>query len=110
MPDHVHLLISLEPNIAISNIVKDIKVNSIRWMNQAPAFSRFVWQEGFGVINVSKSNTDAVVKYIENQKEHHQFSSFENDFIASWINTRLNMIQNISWRNEIYKWHSSGVQ
>jgi len=55
--------------------------------NQAPALSIFAWQEGFGVISVSKSNTDAVVKH--------------NDFIASWINTRLNMIQNISWPNEI---------
>ena len=35
--------------------------------NQAPAFSIFAWQEGFGVISVS-SNTDAAVKYIENQK------------------------------------------
>ena len=102
MTDHVHLLISLEADIAISNIIKDIKVNSTRSMrNQAPAFSRFAWQEGFGIISVSKSNTDAVVKYIENQKEHHQFSSFGVDFIASWINTRLNMIQNISWPNEI---------
>jgi putative transposase len=83
MPDHVHLLIGLEPDIAISNIVKDIKVNSTRWMrNQAPAFSSFAWQEGFGVFSVSKSNTDAVVNYIENQKEHHQSSSFENEFVA----------------------------
>ena len=69
MPDHVQFLISLEPDIAISNIVKDIKVNSTRRMrNQAPAFSIFARQEGSGVISVSNSNTDAVVKHIENQK------------------------------------------
>jgi putative transposase len=34
MPDHVHLLISIKPEIRISDLVRDIKANSSRFINE----------------------------------------------------------------------------
>src|SRR5688500_13969137 len=49
MPDHVHLLVSMKPDLSVSDMVRDIKSNSSsfiknkKWMN-----TFFSWQEGFG--------------------------------------------------------------
>ena len=40
----------------------------------------FGWQDGFGVFSVSKSNVPAVIRYIENQREHHQKETFEQEY------------------------------
>ena len=48
MPDHVHILVGLKPSRAISDLVKDIKVASSRFINDKKLVrGRFSWQEGF---------------------------------------------------------------
>lgn len=82
MPDHIHILLTLSPDQAISKLVKDIKISSTKWIREQNSSTKsFSWQEGFGAFSVSKSNTDAVQKYIVKQKEHHKKSSFEEEFI-----------------------------
>jgi len=44
--------------------------------------TRFAWQEGYGAFGVSKSNIDAVVRYINDQERHHKKMSFEDEFIG----------------------------
>ena len=34
MPDHIHILIGLKPNKALSDLVRDIKANSSRFINE----------------------------------------------------------------------------
>lgn len=54
MPDHVHLLISCKPNIALSDLVKEIKEHSSKYINQHDFVKgKFSWQEGFGAFSVS---------------------------------------------------------
>jgi len=73
MPDHVHLFIGLKPNITISDLVRDIKSLSSPFISERKWKSgKFNWQEGFGAFSYSKSQIDRVVKYILNQKNHHQ--------------------------------------
>ena len=82
MPDHVHILVSIGPTIALSDLVRDIKagsskfINEKRWMNE-----KFNWQEGYGAFSYSKSGVDSVVKYILNQEEHHKTKSFKNEYL-----------------------------
>lgn len=82
MPDHVHLLVSMSPAVSISDLVRDIKagsskfINDKKWMNE-----KFNWQEGYGAFSYSKSSVDLVVKYILNQEEHHQNKSFKNEYL-----------------------------
>jgi putative transposase len=69
--DHTHALIHMEPILAIAKAVQVLKANSSRWMNEHSRV-RFEWQEGYFASSVSRSQVYAVVRYIQNQKEHHR--------------------------------------
>jgi REP element-mobilizing transposase RayT len=78
--DHIHLLLQFPATIAISEAIKKIKANSSGWMSNE--IGAFAWQAGYGAFGVSKSNLAVVVKYIQNQEQHHRKMSFEEEFIA----------------------------
>ncbi len=81
-PDHIHILIGLHPTIAISDMVRDIKASSSKWINENKwVKGRFRWQEGFGAFTYSKSQIDTVAKYILNQPEHHRKKSFKEEYL-----------------------------
>jgi putative transposase len=81
MPDHVHILIGQKPNIALSDLVRDIKagssgfINEKRWMP-----GQFSWQEGFGAFSYGHSQLTTVIRYIQNQKEHHRRRTFAEEY------------------------------
>ena len=80
MPDHVHLLMSLAPKHAISDIFRDIKSISSDWLHtRGPAFRTFAWQGGYSVFSVSESAVDQVAAYIARQETHHRVMSFEEE-------------------------------
>jgi len=82
MPDHVHILVSIGPTIVISDLVRDIKAGSSKFINDKKWISgKFNWQEGYGAFSYSKSGVDPVVKYILNQEEHHKNKSFKNEYL-----------------------------
>jgi REP element-mobilizing transposase RayT len=81
--DHIHILISIRPNISISDLVRDIKANSSKWINDRQFdLQNFQWQEGFGAFSYSQSQLDNVITYINNQEKHHQKRSFKNEYIS----------------------------
>ena len=83
MPDHLHLLVGLRPNAALSELVRDIKANSSRFINEKRwVMGRFSWQEGFGAFSYSRSQLAAVIRYIENQQKHHAKKSFLDEYTA----------------------------
>lgn len=82
MPDHLHLLIGLKPDCMLSELVRDIKANSSRWINEQKYIpGKFEWQTGFGAFTVGQSQIKAVVNYILNQEEHHKTKSFREEYI-----------------------------
>lgn len=81
-PDHLHILIGLHPTISVSDMARDIKANSSKWINEHNLIQgKFAWQEGFGAFTYSKSQIDTVVKYIMNQPEHHKKTTFRDEYI-----------------------------
>ena len=83
MPDHIHILIGMTPDAALSNLVKDIKVNSTNFINQKHwTVGKFGWQEGFGAFSYSHSQIPQVAAYIENQETHHSRRTFRDEYIA----------------------------
>jgi len=81
--DHVHLLAKLSPTIAVSDMLRLIKANSSKMVNeQIKPRSPFEWQSGYGAFSVSESKLDKVQDYILNQEEHHRKQSFEDEFIV----------------------------
>jgi putative transposase len=82
MPDHVHMLIGQKPNIALSDLVRAIKAGSSGFVNDRRwVAGRFSWQEGFGAFSYSHSQLSAVIRYIQNQQEHHRHKSFREEYI-----------------------------
>ena len=82
MPDHTHLFVSLKPNIAVSDLVRDIKAGSSKFINDSNWINgKFKWQEGFGAFSYSRSHIDNVVKYILNQEEHHKKQTFKEEYL-----------------------------
>ncbi|MCP9493002.1 MAG: IS200/IS605 family transposase [Pyrinomonadaceae bacterium MAG19_C2-C3] len=80
--DHVHILVSLKPVLAMSDAVRTIKTNSSRWLKQQNAtLSIFEWQSGYGAFSVSQSNMKSVVKYIAAQEEHHRTRTFQEEYL-----------------------------
>ncbi len=78
--NHVHLLLKIPPTNRTADIVRTLKANTSRWMNEIG--HGFAWQDGYAAISVSPSQIPAVVRYIENQAEHHRDRSFEQEYIA----------------------------
>ena len=82
MPDHVHLLVGIKPNIAISDLVRDIKTSSSKFITDKKWVNgKFNWQEGFGAFSYSKSQIEKVVNYILNQEQHHRIKSFRDEYL-----------------------------
>ncbi len=81
MPDHIHILISMKPNCMLSDLMRDIKAGSSKWINEKKyIMGKFQWQEGFGAFSVSQSQVDKVIAYIDNQEKHHQKLSFKDEY------------------------------
>ena len=79
--DHVHLLVKLRPDRALSDVLRDLKANASGWMHDVfPGLKDFSWQRGYGAFTVSQSNVEKVRDYIARQKEHHQKKSFRDEF------------------------------
>ncbi len=83
MPDHVHLLVGLRPVQSLSQLAREIKGWSSRWVNEKKLVKgRFEWQEGYGAFSCGKSQVDAVVRYIQQQEEHHRTQTFREEYLA----------------------------
>lgn len=100
MPDHAHILVGMKPSLSISELTRDIKslsskfINDRNWMNQ-----KFNWQEGFGAFSYSKSQAPKVVEYILNQEAIHKQRSFKEEY------TRLLKKSGIDYREEyLFEW------
>ncbi|MBP7261424.1 MAG: IS200/IS605 family transposase, partial [Bacteroidia bacterium] len=50
--DHIHCFIGLKPSMALSDLVRDIKNNSSKFINeQGWVKGKFSWQEGYGAFS-----------------------------------------------------------
>ncbi|MCF7823350.1 MAG: IS200/IS605 family transposase [Candidatus Marinimicrobia bacterium] len=64
-PDHIHVLFLLPRNLSLAQVMKSVKGESSRWMNQnKTVLGNFSWQVGYGVFSVSESAVKRVERYI----------------------------------------------
>ena len=81
MPDHIHILIGLKPDNSLSELVKHIKANSSRFINEQQWIAgKFEWQKGFGAFSYSHSQLTNIINYINNQEEHHKTKTFRQEY------------------------------
>ncbi len=70
--DHVHLLFSLTPSILVEDVAKNLKGASSHYINKETNLGVVLyWQDGYGVITIRETEISRVMKYIQNQKVHH---------------------------------------
>lgn len=97
MSEHVHLLVSLPPTVSISDAMQFIKANSSKWASEK--FGKpFAWQIGYGAFSVSRSQVDAVVKYIQNQEEHHKKFDFREEFLKLLKSHEVEFDEKYLWK------------
>lgn len=73
MPDHVHLLIEVDPQYGIHRMVKQIKGYSSRMLRQEFSWLRSriptLWTNSYFISTVGGSPLEVIKQYIENQKD-----------------------------------------
>ncbi|MFT5056675.1 MAG: putative transposase [Pseudoalteromonas distincta] len=80
--DHIHILVGLRPNESISDLIREVKSNSSKWVNEKRyTQGKFEWQEGYGAFSYSKSQVSNVISYIENQEEHHRKTALKEEYL-----------------------------
>lgn len=81
--DHVQLLMFLPATQSMADAMRVLKTNSSRWIHETWASKKaFGWQTGYGAFSVSRSGTDEVRRYIEDQEEHHRKMTFQEEYVA----------------------------
>jgi putative transposase len=77
--EHVHVVLSIPPKIAVADCVRHLKGASAFAINRIPGSDgRFKWQDGYGALSVGERSLKTVMEYAAKQKEHH----CENKLIA----------------------------
>jgi len=80
--NHVHLLVQIRPDKAVSDFVRNLKTNSSAWIHRTfTNLAKFAWQAGYGAFTVSPSHVEKVKRYILNQEEQHNKMSFQEEYI-----------------------------
>ena len=80
--DHVHVFVGLKPSMCIADLVRDIKNNSSKFINEQKWLNnRFSWQEGYGAFSYAHSQIETVYQYILNQDAHHKNKTFRSEYL-----------------------------
>ena len=83
MEDHIHIVTHLHPTVALSDLVKAIKVASAIWIKDNGIFRKFNgWQDGYGAFTYSIKEKDRLIEYVKNQQEHQKKTTFREEYIA----------------------------
>ena len=79
--DHVHVFVGLKPTMKISDLVRDVKNNSSKFINEQNYLrTKFSWQEGYGAFSYAHSQIERVYRYIANQEQHHKKKTFREEY------------------------------
>ncbi len=81
MPDHCHIFIGLNPKQSISDLTREIKSNSSKWINENKLTkAKFQWQNRFGAFSYTKELIPVVANYIQTQPQHHRKTTFQQEY------------------------------
>lgn len=80
--DHVHIFVGIKPSMPIADLVRDIKNNSSKFINEHQFLNKkFSWQNGYGAFSYSASHIERVYNYIANQEAHHRKKTFQKEYL-----------------------------
>lgn len=80
--DHIHLFIGQNPQYSVSKLMQETKAISSKFINDNNWYkTKFRWQTGYGAFSYSHSQIDNVIKYINNQQQHHKKHTFKEEYL-----------------------------
>jgi REP element-mobilizing transposase RayT len=82
--NHVHLITSLHPTVALADLVKDVKTYSNKFMkDRGKQYGTFVdWQVGYGAFTYDISHKETLIDYVKGQRIHHQKLGYKEELIG----------------------------
>jgi putative transposase len=79
--DHVHIITALPRTITQAKLIEQIKKTSSKWIKSVDRrYHGFLWQRGYAAFSVSPSQLKAVLKYVDEQQEHHRTRTFQEEY------------------------------
>lgn len=80
----MHLYLRWRPDGRVSDLMRTVKASSSKWVHDTfPELAVFAWQAGYSAFSVSKSQEDALKRYIKGQAEHHKTEDFKSELLRS---------------------------
>ncbi len=71
--DHVHIIASVPPKIALSKFIGQIKaVSSMQFNRNYSPEVPIYWQDEYSVFSLDKKRLPYYIRYVDQQKEHHR--------------------------------------
>jgi hypothetical protein len=78
--------------------VEEVKKPTSKWLkSKGVDRGQFYWQGGYGMFSVSESNKDKIIKYIDNQQEHHKTMTFQDELRALLRRHRVEFDETYLW-------------
>jgi REP element-mobilizing transposase RayT len=71
----VHLAVRLPLIHSIADLVRAYKSESSVVLSRSDATTAFRWQTGYGAFSFDPDNVEPVLRYVEAQRQHHQFGT-----------------------------------
>ena len=80
--NHIHILCLLSRKIPLMKLIQEIKAHSSKWIKtQGKKYENFFWQSGYGAFSIDEKRLSSIIKYIKNQRSHHENYKYEDEFI-----------------------------
>ena len=96
--DHIHIAVRIKPNDSVSDLVRTIKANSSKWINDSHlSKTYFAWQGGYAAFSVSESQIYKVKDYINNQEEHHRQLTFKDELLKMLEKNNIDFDKKYLW-------------
>jgi putative transposase len=71
-PDHIHLVLSVPPTVAVAQLLGELKGATSHLANHELGFDgSFAWNPGYGLLTVSPRQLPRVIDYVQSQKANH---------------------------------------
>lgn len=79
--DHVHIAVRMSRTVTVAQLVEVLKTSSSKWLKtQSPELAHFSWQRGYAAFSVYPSALNILLRYIDNQEEHHRKRSYQEEY------------------------------
>ncbi len=81
--DHLHILTHIHQSMSLAKVVAEIKKSSHHYIDDYGLFPKFTnWQEGYGAFTYAREAFPNLIRYIQNQEQHHRRVDYKTEYIG----------------------------